>query len=179
MICNNCKTDKPEDAFYHRTNGKRYSPCIECTKQQRKEHYRKNSDLIQARNYSYKKRNWQKTLERSKCWKRRNRLLIKPQDNAYRLNLKRTALAHYSNGDIKCACCDVRGLVFLTLDHVNGDGAKDRKVMGTAGAGHNFYRWLIKNNFPRQMQVLCWNCNSAKHILGACPHGTLWGVAGI
>ena len=31
-------------------------------------------------------------------------------------------------------------------------------------------QWLITNNFPMGFQILCWNCNVAKGILGVCPH---------
>jgi hypothetical protein len=34
------------------------------------------------------------------------------------------------------------------------------------------YRWLVKNNFPKEFQILCHNCNFAKFRLGTCPHET-------
>lgn len=65
-----------------------------------------------------------------------------------------------------CACCGETERVFLCIDHVNNDGAEHRKKVGSVGV----YRSIIKNNFPPEFQVLCWNCNMAKQILGTCPH---------
>lgn len=58
--------------------------------------------------------------------------------------------------------------MFLTLDHVLNDGAKHRREIGANGLG--VYYWLRDNAFPSGFQVLCWNCNLAKRILGVCPH---------
>ena len=68
----------------------------------------------------------------------------------------------------ECACCGESIKEFLTIDHINGDGAKDRKIRGV---GHTFYRWLRKNNWPQgRLQLLCWNCNCSKGTRGYCPH---------
>ena len=70
----------------------------------------------------------------------------------------------------KCACCGEKHKVFLTLDHVNNDGAAHRKSLSGSGrAGTWFHWWLVKNNFPDGFQILCWNCNWGKRM-GGCPH---------
>ncbi len=46
---------------------------------------------------------------------------------------------------------------WLTIDHINNDGAAHRKEIGEGGT--NFYRWLRKNNYPLGFRTLCWNCN--------------------
>lgn len=74
------------------------------------------------------------------------------------------ALAHYGRA---CKCCGETGDIFLCIDHVNNDGAAHRKEIGQGGA---IFRWLKKNNYPDGFQILCWNCNMAKQILGQCPH---------
>jgi hypothetical protein len=68
----------------------------------------------------------------------------------------------------KCACCGVIERIFLTLDHVNGGGRKERVVCGNNKA----YMDALRRNFPPDYQVLCFNCNWAKHALGECPHQT-------
>ena len=75
-------------------------------------------------------------------------------------------LAAYGN---ECACCTERRSVFLTIDHVNDDGADHRATLPFAGTAGVIYVWLIKNNFPSGFQVLCHNCNYAKSQ-GTCPH---------
>ena len=62
---------------------------------------------------------------------------------------------HYGN------CCNICGeedYIVLTIDHINQDGASHRKKIGL-NAGTTFYRWLIKNNFPKGYRLLCRNCN--------------------
>lgn len=67
-----------------------------------------------------------------------------------------------------CACCGEDNLDFLTLDHVNGDGAAERLDRG--GKGGEYAR-LRSQGFPGKdrYQVLCWNCNCAKGVRDACP----------
>ena len=70
-----------------------------------------------------------------------------------------------------CKCCEESGRPFLTIDHINNDGAAHRKTVSHGGA--TFYRWLKKQGFPPDFQLLCWNCNAAKqHNGGVCPHQT-------
>lgn len=71
-------------------------------------------------------------------------------------------LTHY--GGI-CACCGEGKYEFLAIDHINGGGNKHRKIIG-----HNFVRWLKKNNYPEGFRVLCHNCNNSLGHYGYCPH---------
>ena len=66
-----------------------------------------------------------------------------------------------------CACCNEPHLRFLTVDHINGGGNKQRKTIGQG----RLYQWLIKNNFPDGYQILCFNCNAGREYNGGiCPH---------
>jgi len=71
-----------------------------------------------------------------------------------------------------CACCGEGHEEFLTIDHINGDGAKQRKA-GLRGIA--FYLWLIRNDFPEGFRVLCMNCNFSLGMRGYCPHHGLGG----
>ena len=83
---------------------------------------------------------------------------------------------HYSNFDIKCNCCGEREIVFLSLDHINNDGGKQRKNEAKENGyyirGYDFYRQLVKTNFPPGFQLLCMNCNHgrARNKDKICPH---------
>jgi hypothetical protein len=77
--------------------------------------------------------------------------------------------ARCPDGVPACACCGETMLVFLTLDHEGGNGAEARRAAESRG-GITYYRRLVREGFPPGYQVLCWNCNLAKHLLGACPH---------
>lgn len=78
-------------------------------------------------------------------------------------------LKHYGGDPPKCHCCGESIYEFLSIDHINGGGYKHRKEIG-GYFGRNFYKWLVKNNFPDGFQVLCHNCNLAKGFYGKCPH---------
>ena len=71
----------------------------------------------------------------------------------------------------QCVCCGESRIIFLTIDHINNDGAEHRKSIRQ---GPPLYRWLIANAFPKEaFQVLCYNCNCGRfHNKGACPHLT-------
>ena len=78
---------------------------------------------------------------------------------------------HYTNGTKRCNCCNQKfeNMIFLTIDHVNNDGIHERKTK--TGNGLPLLRKIIKNNFPKDYQILCWNCNLGKHLNGGiCPH---------
>lgn len=72
-------------------------------------------------------------------------------------------LEHYGQ---KCTCCGIKEKVFLTVDHVEGGGAAHRKHLNRG----RLYAYIVRNKFPKEYQILCWNCNWAKHIEGICPH---------
>jgi hypothetical protein len=85
-----------------------------------------------------------------------------------RQKLRHDVLVHYSGGLPTCSCCGEKHEEFLSIDHINGDGADHRRMIGGWGT---IYRWLIDNDFPPGFQVLCMNCNFAKgHAYGGCPH---------
>lgn len=79
-------------------------------------------------------------------------------------------------GGVRCACCgESRHHSFLALDHINNNGAVERKSLGRHGTGVMFYARLKKLGWPSGYQVLCHNCNVAKSIVGECPHKFLFG----
>ena len=70
-------------------------------------------------------------------------------------------------GGYKCACCGEANEKFLSLDHINNNGAEHRKMVDR----RKIYYWLKKNNYPFGFQVLCMNCNFGKaRNNGICPH---------
>jgi hypothetical protein len=82
-------------------------------------------------------------------------------------NHKQKVLSYY--GD-RCLCCGESEPLFLTIDHIENDGAAHRKRAGFT-SHHNIYGWLVRNKFPSGFQVLCMNCNQGKHRNGGvCPH---------
>ena len=82
-------------------------------------------------------------------------------------SISHRVLSYYSNGTMKCVCCGFSKLDGLTRDHIEG-----RKKLGHSRelSGARLDRWLINNDFPPGIQILCFNCNSAKRDRGFCPH---------
>ena len=102
---------------------------------------------------------------------------IPPYSKEKRVELKRETFIHY--GGAFCVCCGEDDLRFLSLDHINNDGAHQRRRLKT---GINIYNWIKARGYPPQFQVLCMNCNFGKHInKGVCPHKdfSLGGVLGL
>jgi len=90
------------------------------------------------------------------------------QSEEARIKLRQEILLHYSKGDIpQCECCGCAINRFLTIDHKNGGGSKQRK---TGVTGSSFCKWIKKNNFPDEFRILCMNCNFAIGIHEECPH---------
>jgi hypothetical protein len=79
---------------------------------------------------------------------------------------RRKVIEHYGN---KCACCGETIYDFLTIDHKNNDGCIHRKKIGVGSTV--IINYIIKNNYPEDIQILCWNCNFGKSRNGGiCPH---------
>jgi hypothetical protein len=113
--------------------------------------------------------------EYAKEWRKNNKEKSKAtQQRAYQ-NMRLEALTHYAN-PLQCACCGENNIVFLSIDHINGNGADHRRELeaelGYYPGGNNLPYWLKKNNWPEGFQILCYNCNFAKRQDGECPHKT-------
>lgn len=73
----------------------------------------------------------------------------------------------------KCACCGEAAYEFLTLDHINGDGAAHRKLLSgkARSSSIRIYRDVKRRGCPTdQFRVLCFNCNCSIGCWGYCPH---------
>jgi len=80
--------------------------------------------------------------------------------------LKTKVFSHYG---MRCNCCGENNYLFLSIDHVLGDGAQHRREENIGG-GNKLYLWLVKNNYPSDFQLLCHNCNQSKGTGPLCAH---------
>jgi len=115
-----------------------------------------------------KKRKSRQTMESVK----RNPVRHREQVQAYQKRLKAEVFEAYGG---KCVCCGESGLCFLTIDHINGDGAAHRRSLSKhrksrSLCSQTIYVWLKHNGFPKDFQILCYNCNCAKGTSEFCPH---------
>lgn len=119
---------------------------------------------------AYKKENVERAAEYAKRPENREKVLrwsrVKTRD--YRRRLREQILAAY--GGI-CACCGDDHEEFLTIDHIDGQGAKHRKEMGFGNSSTKIYKWLIEQGYPKDnFRLLCYNCNCSRGRYGYCPH---------
>lgn len=88
----------------------------------------------------------------------------------FRVSQKAKDAAYKAYGGYICACCGETEPIFLTIDHINNDGNKHREKIGS----QVIYYWLRDQGYPSGFQILCWNCNRAKHYNGGvCIHQDL------
>ena len=178
--CSHCDRDLPRDAFYAATLARNEGPCKECVKAQVTRYYEKLKTNHLCFGCKSKKVSEKHTLCPAcrKVWRDRyhqngdrNRQLSRER------HFKDKVAAFEAYGGAICKCCGETGFDFLSIDHINGDGAAHRKEIAgnrkssyQTCAGHQTYQWLRVNNYPPGFQVLCMNCNFAKGHFGECPH---------
>jgi hypothetical protein len=106
--------------------------------------------------------------ELTRRWIRQNSVRNNELNVAERDRLKLAVFTHYAiNGEIKCCKCGFNDLRALTIDHIDNNGAEERRRLfgHRMYAGTTFYRWLRKNNYPNNgYQILCANCNWIKKV---------------
>lgn len=109
------------------------------------------------------------------CTRTRQRIAMRK----HRLVIKLEVLTHYGGTPPTCACCGETLLEFLTIDHINGGGTRERMVSVVSVDGRTYTRWkwgseiyfrLRRQGYPEGIQVLCMNCNWARRSHGGCPH---------
>lgn len=113
--------------------------------------------------HDYYKEYYKKNKKQYDKYKRNDKKEKKYRNN-YNKKIKLKVFTHYG---LFCNCCGENTYEFLTIDHINNDGYLDRRK-GKLGSG--FYMWVVKNNFPNDLQTLCMNCNWGKRVTGVCPH---------
>lgn len=148
--CSKCQRDLSLSAFWKdakKPDGLKPS-CADCEKKRNRKYYAKNRA---------------KMVRKTQDWRKRNNDKFKSQMERQRAKLRSLVLAAYGN---KCSCCGEMTPVFLTLEHINGNGFKHRQVRGTYGV----YRDVIKSGFPGDYTILCMNCNHAQRFNRICPH---------
>lgn len=119
---------------------------------------------------AYRKRN----AEYAKEWRKKNKDRFHANQKRAYDKMRLDCLTHYAKGEPKCSCCGETEILFLHIDHIEGNGAEHRrkleKELGYYPGGNNLPYWLKKNNYPDGFQILCANCNLGKRIAKDCPH---------
>lgn len=180
--CWACSKTKPLTEFNRHPQSRdgRVNRCRECQKNRiparmeiaatanaeglRRRYYRDPVKArAKARKYYYYPRNIARTRQRYID----NRDEHLERERLWRIRTKQEVIEGYGG---RCVCCGETNHNFMTLDHVNSDGSKHRKEIGGGGTNRT-WRWALKNRFPSNLQLLCFNCNCGRHLNGGiCPH---------
>lgn len=94
-----------------------------------------------------------------------------PRLAAQKIRIQREKDELYTRlGGYVCACCGETEKLFLTLEHKNGGGRRERQYFGGSG---RLIRDLLKRKDLSGYEILCMNCNRGKYLNGGiCPHKT-------
>lgn len=168
--CTKCSQKKQIEDFV-KSNRRRLgilSWCKECDKQWRANYRERNREVFRERNRKWVEKNKEYLQNYGKQWRANllNKERSKKWNKERRQQIKLVILSHYGG---KCKCCSEDRVEFLAIDHINGGGGKQRKKVGAG----NFLKWIIRNDFPKDLRILCHNCNAALAYYGYCPHRKL------
>lgn len=148
--------------------------CKNCAYLRKKKYYHKQNMLGIETSYTrhyYKHR--EQILAWAKAYGQRPEVKVHKREytSSYQARLKRQIIEHYAGNPPSCQCCGESIYEFLTIDHINGQGRQKRKELGI-NSSIGYYSWIIHNNYPDDLQVLCWNCNCGRNTRPdkICPH---------
>lgn len=75
---------------------------------------------------------------------------------------------------VRCYCCGIEDIRFLTIDHIHNDGKLERtNPTGTAINSYTVLRRIWQAGCPSdRYRIACYNCNCARRVTGGgnCPH---------
>lgn len=186
--CRTCGQEKPEAEFYFINRTQKLNTQCKICHGARGQAWRKaNPEKRKAKDREWALANVEKTKAAQERWKAKNPGIAAERTRVWRENNLEKAAAiarkHYQDlrdqafmayGGYRCSCCGETERLFLSIDHINNDGAEHRRSIKKGNgkrAGLTMYAWLVRNGLPPGFQVLCMNCNMGKHRNGGvCPH---------
>ena len=115
-----------------------------------------------ARVMRWRQANMDKHKKSAQLSNQRHRKIYTKRGNKKMTEIKIDVLTHYGNGECKCVRCGFDDIRALSIDHINGNGTKERRQTGRKGKA--FYRWLQSQRYPEGYQTLCMNCQFIKAV---------------
>lgn len=146
---------KLSESGYRYRHRKELGLCVRCGEPQVKSRIgKRHCSKCDAQYRIYdKKRYYKNKVSRLDAVRKRNQIA---KDEIYR-----------RLGGYVCACCGETEKLFLTIEHKNGGGRKERTYYG----GSRFLPALLARKNLDGYEILCMNCNRGKYLNGGfCPH---------
>jgi hypothetical protein len=112
----------------------------------------------------------EKARKRSRDWYRSNIERAKKSTRERSTTIRAEMIRAYGG---RCACCGESNPLFLTIDHIDNDGAEHRRKLGVGRqSGSAVMMDLYKRKWPQEgFRLLCFNCNCGRQRNGGiCPH---------
>jgi len=151
--CIKCGVPLNDENWYASKKRDHSRICKKCNNKQSKEWQQDNRDR-----YNQLVKKWQQN-NKDRC----NQLVREENQR-----LRDEVIDAYGG---ECACCGETRKEYLTIDHIDGNGNKQKREIGVKDS-RSLYRWLRQNNYPEGFQVLCFNCNCGKGSYSVCPHNS-------
>ena len=135
-----------------------------------RKYYLEHKGPIQTRSAEYREKHKDDKRKYSTKYRAEHRNMINNNNSKWQkeasVRNKLEVLSYYSpGGKLKCSWpgCDINDTDMLTLDHINNDGAEQRR--NGLGKGRALYASLRKLGFPAGYQTLCSNHNLKKEMI--------------
>lgn len=129
---------------------------------QRKNYYFKNKPIIQTkksiRHKKYYNNHLNELRKKHRDYYNSHKEQLRRYQRELRIKNKHDVIFHYTNGKMCCMACGYDVFEILTVDHIYGNGGKHRRAINSI----SIWQWLIRNNYPKAYQILCYNCNILK-----------------
>jgi hypothetical protein len=180
MLCARCGQEKPPSEMTARTRRGREKLCHSCQLAYYRKYRSENREKDNAAKAEWLSRNKDKVREQYIA-RRKSKIAAMTEaelvafrkfesDKAKRQSAAIKNKVFIAYGGWRCACCGESERSFLTIDHMLNNGSQLRRE-GVHGHSTKFYRWLVREGFPANFQVLCMNCQFGKRMNdGICPH---------
>lgn len=126
----------------------------------RKKHYYENREEEIRKRQQWRQDNLEKDIETGKKRYQKTKEFQLVRHKIYKDDKKNKVISHYSRGRMECEKCGNKDFTYLSVDHPNLDGTEFRKKNNIHG-GLDMYLWIIKNNYPKGLRILCISCNSS------------------
>jgi len=123
------------------------------------EWYAKNLEKRRAYHKKWRDENPEKVRAKMKKWRAKNPDKVRELYRRVRVKKRKRVLAMF---DTHCVCCGLNDFRCLRIDHINGNGRKDRQHFANTNAFYSYLLALPEKELNKNYQCLCANHNAIK-----------------